>query len=111
MKHFLIQRAEAADVQTYTLLEPFRGVTSVSPSSPTYYTEVYTTLLILTVTLAVLMIVVGGIQYSASSVSPSLKNEAKSRISSAVGGLILALVSWLILQTINPEILKMPTFL
>ena len=34
------------------------------------------------------------------------KGKGKKRIQAAVGGLILGLVGWLILQTINPEILE-----
>lgn len=54
---------------------------------------------------AVVMIVVGGIQWSASELI-SGKEDAKQRIWNAVLGLILALCSWLILYTINPDLLN-----
>ncbi len=104
----LTQKAHA---QTYTLLEPIPGVAPIGADKKPYFSTVYTTILTLVVILSVIMIVVGGIQYSASSINPSLKSEAKSRISAALGGLLLAFFSWLILQTINPNILALPSFL
>ncbi len=55
--------------------------------------------------LAVIMIVWGGVQIMTTD-SWSGKSEGKQRIWDALIGLGLALVSWLILYTINPEILN-----
>ena len=55
--------------------------------------------------LAVIMIVWGGVEYMLSE-SFTKKDDGKKRIQDAIWGLLLALVSWLILYTINPEILK-----
>ncbi len=57
--------------------------------------------------LAVAMIVRGGIQYMASSDSSDGKGRAKRRIQAAVGGLVLAFASVLLLQTINPSLTKL----
>ncbi|MFA6257138.1 MAG: pilin [Candidatus Paceibacterota bacterium] len=54
--------------------------------------------------LAVVMIVIGGLEYMTSEL-PSNKEGGKNRITQAVFGLILALVAWLILYTINPALL------
>jgi len=54
---------------------------------------------------AVLMIVVGGIQYMTTSLLGE-KEAAKSRITNAIGGLILALASYIILNTINPNLVN-----
>jgi hypothetical protein len=53
--------------------------------------------------LAVLMIVIGGIQY-VSTDSWSGKDSGKKRIQAALGGLLLALSSYLILNTIDPSL-------
>ncbi|HEY4504933.1 MAG TPA: hypothetical protein VJI73_04150 [Candidatus Paceibacterota bacterium] len=104
--------AKTAYAQTYTLLEPLSGeVAGSNIGSGDYFRTAYNTALVLTVALSVVMIAVGGIQYSASAINPGLKNEARTRIWSAIGGLLLALFSWLILQTINPDILVKPEFL
>ncbi len=60
----------------------------------------------ITVILAVLFILLGSIQYMTTD-AVFEKKEGLTKIQSAIGGLILALVSWLILNTINPALLKM----
>lgn len=55
--------------------------------------------------LAVIMIVIGGIEYMTSELI-SNKEEGKKRITQAILGLLLALGAYLILWTINPEILN-----
>ncbi|MBI4118001.1 MAG: hypothetical protein HY455_00445 [Parcubacteria group bacterium] len=55
--------------------------------------------------LAVLLIVVGGIQYMASEII-SGKEEGMKRMQNAIWGFILILSSVLILQTINPNLLN-----
>ncbi len=96
--------AWAADTP-YVLLEPVPAIGPKVTSYGDYFAGAYTTILVVAVALAVLMIVVGGIQYSASSINPGLKEEGKHKIAGAIGGLLLALFSWLILTTINPTIL------
>ena len=93
---------------TYTLLEPIPG----SPSSvntgadqKTYLTTVYNTALTLTIALSVIMLVIGRIQYTLSYI-PSSKAEGQQKIWAAIGGLLLALFSVLILKTINPKLLE-----
>lgn len=54
--------------------------------------------------LAVVMIVWGGVEIMLSE-SVFTKSEGKKRIQDAIWGLLLALVSWLILWTINPDLL------
>ncbi|MBP7006793.1 MAG: M15 family metallopeptidase [Candidatus Pacebacteria bacterium] len=56
--------------------------------------------------LAVIMIVMGGIQYMTSELISS-KEEGKKRITNAILGLLIALGAYLILFTINPNLLKL----
>ena len=63
------------------------------------------TVLVMAVTvLAVVWIVLGGIQYMSTD-AYSGKSEGKKKITNALVGLLLAGLSWLILATINPNIL------
>jgi hypothetical protein len=55
--------------------------------------------------LAVLMIVWGGVEIMLSE-SMFKKEDGRKKINDAIWGLLLALVSWLILYIINPEILN-----
>ncbi len=57
------------------------------------------------VTLAVVMLVINGIQYMFSDI-PGIKVAAKNNLGNIVWGLILAFSSWLILYTINPNLIK-----
>jgi len=60
---------------------------------------------------AFIALIMAGFQYLTSVGSPVAIKEAKDRIQSAVFGLVLLLGSWLILNTINPELttLRMPS--
>jgi hypothetical protein len=55
--------------------------------------------------LAVVMIVYGGVEIMLSE-SVFKKEDGRKKIKEAIYGLLLALVSWLILYIINPEILN-----
>ena len=56
-------------------------------------------------TLAVVMITIGGLQYMTTD-SIYNKTEGKEKIQDAIIGLLIALLIWLILFTINPNLLK-----
>ncbi len=53
--------------------------------------------------LAVLMIVIGGVEYMTTDAIGG-KTEGKERINNALWGLLLVLVSWILLHTINPRL-------
>ena len=57
--------------------------------------------------LAFIMIVYGGIEYAASGDSGSGQKEAKDRIQQALLGLLLLAGSFILLQTINPQLTKL----
>lgn len=96
-----------ANTDTYTYLEPLDAKNpTVEASSPYYFATVYRTALTITVALAFVMIVIGGVQYASSFASPSAKADANKRIWGAIGGLVLALFSYLILKTINPDLVN-----
>ncbi len=56
--------------------------------------------------LAVVMIIWGGVIYLTAGGSPERISTAKSYITSAIAGLILAFGSYLLLYTINPDLVK-----
>ena len=55
--------------------------------------------------LAVIMIIFGGIKYMSTDAFGG-KNEAKNIIENAIWGLILAMSAWLILSTVNPNLVN-----
>ncbi len=100
--------AQAQNVK-YIPLEDVPGLPGgdqpVSFSS--YLAAIYKVGIILAAILAVLMIVIGGIQYMMAAGNPGKLGDAKDTIWQAILGLLLVLGSWLILSTINPDLLKM----
>ena len=97
----------------YIPLAPLPNFTSFDPGSSTTtgagdlgkYLNIIIPLFIgICAVLAVIMIVVGGMQYMTSELISS-KEEGRKRILNAIFGLLLALGAWLILFTINPSLL------
>jgi hypothetical protein len=56
---------------------------------------------------AIIMILIAGLQWMASAGSPERISSAKKRIISALIGLLLAVFSFVILQTINPYLVRL----
>jgi hypothetical protein len=93
---------------TYTKLEPdaFSGfVDSGGTDLAQFLAQAFQFGLAIAAALAVIMIVWGGVEVMLSE-SVFNKDNGKKKIKDAIYGLLLALVSWLILYTINPEILN-----
>jgi len=77
-------------------------VTSISTTNlGDFLNKVFSFGIAIAVALTVVMITLGGIQYMTTD-SWSKKDEGKQKVKDAFTGLALALISWLILYTINP---------
>ena len=87
------------------LLAPIPGYFNNGTDLAGYLQNAYKLTIGIAGVLAVLMIVIGGIEYIFSAV-PSAKSDAKNRINGAVFGLIIALTSYILLRTLNPELLN-----
>lgn len=74
---------------------------------PRYISAFYTYFLAVVGIIAVVMIMYGGFRWITAGGNPSRIGAAKEIIQSAIIGLILALTSRLILQTINPELVSL----
>ncbi len=61
------------------------------------------TLIIVAVLLAIIFITIGGVLYITTDTIEG-KEKGKETVTRAILGLLLALISWLILYTINPEL-------
>lgn len=92
----------------YTLLESdFVSQKTVdnATSFMTYVGLIFKALLSLIIILAVVYIVVGGFKYVVGSTVAD-KSDGKKQIIGAITGLFIALVSWLVLYTINPKLVN-----
>lgn len=105
-----------AQSNQYTLLEPLpciagtgnnctSGQTIPTINFETYIEYIFKFSIALAVFLAVIMIIIGGFEYMVSE-APFAKTNAKSRITNAIVGLLGALISYLILLTIDPRLVQ-----
>ena len=88
----------------YQLLENIPGQENPESGLPGYIKAILNAALVLIVLSALFMISVGGFLYLTSAGNTSRASTAKGIIFDAILGLILALVSYLILYTINPDL-------
>lgn len=94
----------AQSPSSVTLLSPLPGTTG-STDLETYLPLVFNLAIGIAGVLAVIMIIIGGLQYMSTDAIGG-KQEGKNRITAALGGLLLALVAYIILQTINPKLVN-----
>jgi hypothetical protein len=90
----------------YTPLETLPGVSEWDGTLSGYLNRMFSLFIGICAVLAILMIVISGFQYMTSGDSEGARKEAKSRITGAILGLLIALSSVLILETINPDLLN-----
>ncbi len=90
-------------VFAYTLLEkvPWAGTTF-----PEYIVGFYKFAVAFVAIAALLMITIGGFYYITSAGNQAQAGTAKTIVKDALLGLIVVFVSWLILNTINPDLLN-----
>jgi sterol desaturase/sphingolipid hydroxylase (fatty acid hydroxylase superfamily) len=97
----------ATHAQEYQLLAPLPGggaTVPVEEGFSTYMSQLFWFLLSGAVILALVMLIVGGVEYVASAGNVSLLGDAKGRIINALVGLVLALAAWVTLNLINPDL-------
>jgi len=95
----------------YTLLAPLPGFdttfdTGKEGALADFLSKFFTLLVIIAGLLAVIMLVIAGIQYTLEE-SVFEKGEAKKRLTNAILGLLLVLGSYMILNTINPDLISL----
>jgi hypothetical protein len=99
---------------TYTLLEPLPCIgdecqgTKATIEIDEYISYVFKFAIAISVFLATIMIIFGGFQWMFSEV-PGRKADGKSKINNAIYGLAAVLVSYLVLQTIDPRLVRIET--
>lgn len=98
--------------QQYELLEPIplgENINEQVPISGSGFVDYIRGAIQLTIGIAtllsVLMIVIGGLQYMTTDATGG-KSQARDRITRAIGGLLLALSAYIILNTINPSLVE-----
>lgn len=105
---FFVVSASVSAAGKYIPLEYLPG--AGQPNQPvdlqTYSSALLRIGVILAAILAVIMITIGGIRYITAGSSLNSTEEARNMIKQALIGLLVVLFSYLLLYTINPDILK-----
>jgi len=79
----------------------------IEANLPLYIKKIYNFAIGVIAIIAVVMIMIGGLQWIFAAGNPGTISQAKSNITAAVSGLILALASYVILNTINPSLVEL----
>lgn len=98
---------DGADKECYVLLEPLPGMTAVNTNQglASYLRLVFRLAIGIAGVIAVVKIVLAGIEHMTSE-SPFSKSKAKDKLLNSILGILLLLGSVVILNTINPELLN-----
>lgn len=100
--------ATVGDVNIGTKYTPLENIPFIQGSTFQSYVEgLYTLALILIVLGAVFMLVIGGFTYLTSAGNTHQMGSAKEIVYGALFGLVLALVSYIIMNTINPDLVNL----
>jgi hypothetical protein len=74
-----------------------------------YLTGIYQFLIAASISIAIIMVMIGGLQYTLGAASPGMVSKGKTRIHNAVIGLVLLLGVYLVLYTANPQLTILKT--
>lgn len=97
-----------ASAQSYQTLEPISGFVGTNVNTGDlsgYLNSMFKLGIALAVGLAVVMIILGGIQYMSTD-AIGKKEDGKKRITAAIVGLLVALGSYMLLNTLSPDLLS-----
>lgn len=100
--------SSSVDTSNLTLQIPLFSKATVS-NLPEYLATVYMYLMIILVPLTIIMMIIGGVMWILAAGDQGKIKNAQSYIVSALAGLIIALVSYIILSLVGITQLKMPS--
>ncbi len=100
-----------AHAQDYTPIAPLPGTYTGAEGSETtnialYLSGLFKLMIALGAALAILFAIIGGVQYVAASINPSAKATALEKVQGALIGLTIILASYLLLNSINPDLVR-----
>ncbi len=90
----------------YQLLEKIPGTSGLGSDLPGYVSAIYKMALVIVTLSAVLMLSIGGFMYLTSAGNTASIGTAKGIIYDSLIGLVIALVAWLVLYIINPDLVE-----
>lgn len=103
--YYIDPQTDTTKSDVYTFLAPLTSEKTAPNDIGIYFNWIFTLAIGLCGALAVIMIVIGGVQYMGEE-SIFGKTEAKKQITHAILGLLIALGAFALLNTINPDLLN-----
>lgn len=99
--------ADFASAQGYSPLVQIPGVSLINGTTnlSLYLVGMYNFLLSIVGIVAVMMLIIGGMKYITAAGNQAAVSDAKDTIYNALFGLLLAILSWVIVAEINPDVL------
>jgi len=94
-----------AGAQVYEPLVQIPGLPPGAVNLSMYLVGLYDFLLSIVGIVAVMMLIIGGMRYITAAGNQAAVSDAKDIITSALAGLLLAILSWVIVAEINPDVL------
>jgi len=100
------EESTTIDSSTYTLLAPIKDLTTITSADNigSYFSTMVKILIGICGVLAVIMLVIGGVKYMGED-SIFGKSQGRETMTKALFGLIIAIGSYALLNTINPDLL------
>ncbi|MFH1402079.1 MAG: pilin [Patescibacteria group bacterium] len=104
---FYLKYSVVFAAENYTLLEKLPQMEGEgAPNLGQYLSGIFKLGIGVASVLAVLIIVRGGVKYMTAEATPNTIEDAKQDITNALFGLVLVLSSWILLNTINPDLVN-----
>ncbi len=95
------------DIPTVSFSAPVgRGDFIESSNISEYISGVYQYLMAISVVIAIVMVMIGGLQYSVGGINSGQIEKGKTRIKNGMIGLVLLFSTYMIMYLINPELLR-----
>ncbi|MEA1936679.1 MAG: hypothetical protein U9N04_01030 [Patescibacteria group bacterium] len=94
-----------AGAQVYVPLVQIPGLPPGAVNLSMYLVGLYDFLLSIVGIVAVMMLIIGGMRYITAAGNQAAISDAKDIITNALAGLLLAILSWVIVAEINPDVL------
>ncbi|MDD5606611.1 MAG: hypothetical protein PHN37_01990 [Candidatus Pacebacteria bacterium] len=101
---FIFNLSFAADWGGWEVTYPWNPP---EPNLPQYIKYVYQISFWVGAFLAVIMIIIGGIEWSGAAANPQLKAAAKNKITRSIIGLLALFSIYIILNTVNPDLVRL----
>ncbi len=91
--------------EDYPTINNFKPTTTETPL-PEYVRYIFNFVIVVSGIIALIMIVVGGIEYLTGAGNLNKIESAKEKLISSISGLVILLGSWILLYIINPQLTK-----